>query len=78
MRGVWPQEERRELRERGVTYALGASEALPDGPNVVTIPSLAEVRTDKRAFSEATRKIHHETNPLNARCILQWHLATVR
>ena len=64
----------RELRDlRGVTYALGASEALPDGPNVVTIPSLAEVRTDKRAFSEATRKIHHETNPLNARCILQWH-----
>jgi uncharacterized radical SAM protein YgiQ len=64
----------RELRDlRGVTYTLGASESPPDGPDVVTIPSLAEVRTDKRAFSEATRKIHHETNPLNARCILQWH-----
>jgi uncharacterized radical SAM protein YgiQ len=63
-----------ELRDlRGVTYALGASEALPAGLDVVTIHSLAEVRTDKRAFSEATRKIHYETNPLNARDILQWH-----
>ena len=64
----------RELRDlRGVTYALGASESPPEGPNVVRIPSLEAVRTDKRAFSEATRKIHHETNPLNARHILQWH-----
>jgi uncharacterized radical SAM protein YgiQ len=64
----------RELRDlRGVTYALGASESPPEGPNVVCIPSLEAVRTDKRAFSEATRKIHHETNPLNARHILQWH-----
>ena len=64
----------RELRDlRGITYALGASESPPDGPDVVCIPSLEAVRTDKRAFSEATRKIHHETNPLNARHILQWH-----
>ena len=64
----------RDLRHlRGVTYALGASESPPDGPDVVTLPSLAEVRTDKRAFSIATRQIHHETNPLNARHIVQWH-----
>jgi uncharacterized radical SAM protein YgiQ len=64
----------RALRDlRGVTYALGAREAPPSGRDVVTIPSLTAVRTDKRAFSEATRKIHHETNPLNARSILQWH-----
>ena len=64
----------RTLRDlRGVTYALGASETPPSGLDLVTIPSLAAVRTDKRAFSEATRKIHHETNPLNARGILQWH-----
>jgi uncharacterized radical SAM protein YgiQ len=64
----------RDLRDlRGVTYALGASESPPHGPDVVTIPSLAEVCADKRAFSEATRKIHHETNPLNARRIVQWH-----
>lgn len=64
----------RELRDlRGVTYALGASEPPPSGPDVVTIPSFEEVRADKRAFSEATRKIHHETNPLNARRIVQCH-----
>lgn len=64
----------RHLRDlRGVTYALGASESPPSGPDVVPIPSLEEVRTDKRAFSEATRKIHHETNPLNARRIVQYH-----
>jgi uncharacterized radical SAM protein YgiQ len=64
----------RDLRHlRGVTYALGASESPPDGPDVVMLPSLAEVRTDKRAFSIATRQIHHETNPLNARHIVQWH-----
>src|SRR6266700_443596 len=58
----------RTLRDlRGVTYALGASEAPPSGLDLVTIPSLAAVRTDTRAFSEATRTIHHETNPLNAR-----------
>src|SRR6266853_6068609 len=64
----------KDLRDlRGVTYALGASETPPRELDLVTIPSLAAVRTDKRAFSEATRKIHHETNPLNARSILQWH-----
>jgi uncharacterized radical SAM protein YgiQ len=67
-------EDVKGLRDlRGVTYALGAREAPPSGRDVVTIPSLTAVRTDKRAFSEATRKIHHETNPLNARSILQWH-----
>ncbi len=64
----------KELRDlRGVTYALGASEVPPKGSNVVCLPSLAAVRTDKCAFSEATRLIHHETNPLNARHLLQWH-----
>jgi len=64
----------RTLRDlRGVTYALGASETPPSELDLVTIPSLAAVRTDTRAFSEATRTIHHETNPLNARSLLQWH-----
>jgi uncharacterized radical SAM protein YgiQ len=64
----------RTLRDlRGITYALGASETPPRGHDMVTIPSLAAVRTDTRAFSEATRTIHHETNPLNARSLLQWH-----
>ncbi len=66
-----------DLRDlRGVAYALGSSESPPTGRSgwdVVTIPSHDEVRSDKIAFSEATRMIHHETNPYNARVVVQWH-----
>jgi len=56
---------------RGVAYATGASESPPsDG---LVIPSYDEVRTTKRAFAEATRLIHLETNPYNARRLIQWH-----
>jgi uncharacterized radical SAM protein YgiQ len=62
----------RELRDmRGVAYALGASEQPPD--DALVLPSFAEVRRNKRAFAEATRRIHHETNPHNARRLVQWH-----
>ena len=36
-------------------------------------PSYEEVRSDKRAFAEATRIIHNETNPFNARRLVQRH-----
>ena len=36
-----------------------------------SLPSFEEVAADKRAFSEATRDDPHETNPFNARSILQ-------
>jgi uncharacterized radical SAM protein YgiQ len=62
----------KDLRDtRGVTYALGASETPPG--DVVELPSFEEVRDDKRAFAEATRIIHNETNPFNARGLVQWH-----
>ena len=60
----------RDLRNmRGVAFALGASETPPgDG---LTLPSFEAVRDDTRAFAEATRMIHDETNPYNARRLVQ-------
>ncbi|HVE11763.1 MAG TPA: YgiQ family radical SAM protein, partial [Elusimicrobiota bacterium] len=58
---------------RGTAHALGASEKAPEGPDVVRIPSFEEVRSDAEAFLEATRRIHHETSPFNARTIVQRH-----
>ncbi|HVR73596.1 MAG TPA: YgiQ family radical SAM protein, partial [Planctomycetota bacterium] len=63
---------------RGVAYALGASEEPPGEPGAVTIPSFEDVQSDPLAFSAATRRIHHETSPFNARTIVQWHGARGR
>ncbi len=63
----------RDLRNmRGVGYRLGASET-PPTENTITLPSFEEVTRDKRAFCDATRIIHHETNPHNARRLVQYH-----
>ena len=62
----------KDLRDmRGVAYALGARETAPD--DALEIPSYEEVVADKLAFAEATRRIHDETNPYNARTITQRH-----
>jgi len=62
----------RDLREmRGVAYVLGASEAPP--ADALELPSFDEVRDDKLAFAEATKRIHNETNPYNARRLMQRH-----
>ncbi len=69
----------RELRDlRGVAYVLGAreSEALPAKPQAaesILLPSFEEVAADKRAFVEATRLIHVNTNPYNAKTLVQFH-----
>lgn len=64
----------KDLRNmRGVAYCLGASESAPEGAGVVALPSFEEVKQDKRAFAEATRRIHLETNPYNARILTQDH-----
>jgi uncharacterized radical SAM protein YgiQ len=74
---------------RGVAYALGAREssplpagsasdgeaappALPAGDCIV-LPSFEQVKADKIAFVEATRLIHINTNPLNAKTLVQYH-----
>ena len=62
----------RDLRDmRGTAYALGASEQPPE--DALVLPSFEQVRSDKPAFAEATKQIHNETNPFNARRLVQWH-----
>jgi uncharacterized radical SAM protein YgiQ len=62
----------KDLRDmRGAAYALGASETIPT--DALTLPSFEEASTDKYAFAEATRIIHNETNPHNARQLIQKH-----
>ena len=55
----------------GVAYALGAKEEPP--ADALELPSYEEIKEDKRQFAMATRRIHQETNPLNARRLLQRH-----
>ncbi|MDR3634869.1 MAG: YgiQ family radical SAM protein [Isosphaeraceae bacterium] len=62
----------RDLRDmRGVAYALGAKETPP--ADALVLPSYEDVKADKRQFAVATRTIHQETNPLNARRLVQYH-----
>jgi uncharacterized radical SAM protein YgiQ len=78
----------RDLRSmRGVAYALGAAETpsaeqaeelLPGALRVspgemAVLPSYAQVRADKLTFAEATRVIHVNTNPFNAKTLVQYH-----
>jgi uncharacterized radical SAM protein YgiQ len=66
----------RDLRDlRGLAYMLGAREArewaVPT--DAVVLPSFEEVKADKLAFAEATRLIHVNTNPFNAKTLVQYH-----
>ncbi len=58
---------------RGAAFVLGASDQPPEGPEVVVLPSYEKVKESKEAFAEAARLIHLETNPHNARTLVQWH-----
>jgi uncharacterized radical SAM protein YgiQ len=64
----------KDLRDmRGVAYCLGASEHPPADGSILTLPNFEQVASDKLAFAEATKIIHNETNPYNARRLVQWH-----
>jgi len=64
----------KECRDlRGVAYALGASEIVPAGDDVVELPSYETVKADKDAFLKAAHLIHRETSPFNAKTITQRH-----
>ena len=66
---------------RGVAYLLGTKEQLPPHEwhdaacdnKTVAMPSFEEVKADKVAFAQATRILHHETNPKNGRRLTQLH-----
>lgn len=63
----------RQIREvRGTAYWLGASET-PSLDTAVMLPSFEEVAADKRAFARMTHLAHLETNPYNARRLIQGH-----
>jgi uncharacterized radical SAM protein YgiQ len=62
----------KDLRDmRGVAYVCGAKDNLPE--DALELPSFEQVRDDKWAFAEATKIIHNETNPYNARRLIQRH-----
>ena len=41
--------------------------------DAIVLPSYEEVKADKHKFARATKIIHQETNPLNARRLVQFH-----
>ncbi len=62
----------KDLRQlRGVVYALGASETPPG--DAVVLPSYEKIKSSKDEFLEATRLFHRETNPWNAKTLVQFH-----
>ena len=65
----------KDLRDmRGVAYALGASESQQVSlADTIVLPSYEEVKADKKLFARATKIIHQETNPLNAKRLVQFH-----
>ena len=63
-----------DLRDmRGAAFCLGAKEYPPAGDDIVTLPCYEEIKSDQRAFAKATRLIHLETNPYNAKTLVQYH-----
>jgi uncharacterized radical SAM protein YgiQ len=78
-RGLAAGKTVKELRDlRGVAYRLGASEPPPTGagpccPDTIELPAYEHVVADKLAFCDLTRISHLETNPHNARRLVQRH-----
>jgi len=76
-RGLSAGKTVKELRDlRGIAYRLGASEPPPTGPgggaaDTIELPDYDAVSKDKLAFCEMTRISHLETNPHNARRLVQ-------
>jgi uncharacterized radical SAM protein YgiQ len=57
-------------RAEADAFCAYPSERVSDG-RVVVLPSFAEVREDKHKYALASRTLHFETNPYNARPLLQ-------
>jgi uncharacterized radical SAM protein YgiQ len=73
-RGLDAGQTVKDLRDlRGVAYRLGASEPPPTGADTLELPAYEAVATDPLAFCDMTRISHLETNPHNARRLVQRH-----
>jgi uncharacterized radical SAM protein YgiQ len=73
-----PIERIRDVRGTAFFVNAGEAEAFASYPSdrvsdgrVVVLPSFAEVTEDKRKYALASRTLHYETNPFNARPLLQ-------
>jgi uncharacterized radical SAM protein YgiQ len=74
VRGLAAGKTVKDLRDsRGVAYRLGASEPPPAGPDTLELPTFEAVAADPLAFCEMTKISHLETNPHNARRLVQRH-----
>lgn len=56
---------------RGVAYCLGASEEPPE--DSLELPSYEAICESKTDFAIATKMLHNETNPYNAKRLVQYH-----
>jgi uncharacterized radical SAM protein YgiQ len=54
-------------------FSLNRSLALAAGKDAIILPSYEAVKADKPTFAEATRLIHINTNPYNAKTLVQFH-----
>jgi uncharacterized radical SAM protein YgiQ len=71
--GDWYQPVLRRLRsERGIAY-VGDKEGTRELPHRLTLPSFEEVRDDKKKFARAAYHIEIESNPYNAKTMVQYH-----
>jgi uncharacterized radical SAM protein YgiQ len=61
------------IRARSVSDGLARPVANAPGSDMLILPSFEDVKSDKSAFVEATRIIHINTNPLNAKTLIQFH-----
>lgn len=67
----WADVHAEVKRLRGIASVIGANEAAPEG--AIELAPYETVSTDKAEYARASRKFHLETNPLNARPIVQKH-----
>ncbi|HEY1584179.1 MAG TPA: YgiQ family radical SAM protein, partial [Polyangia bacterium] len=79
--------ELRDIRGTAVPVSKVQAEALAQNPSqhaadgkVVVLPPFEDVRADKKKYAFASRTLHYETNPYNARPLMQrdrWDLGGV-
>ena len=55
------------------TQTLSLVKRLPRGRSVIRLPSFEKVRNDRVLYAHASRVLHLETNPGNARALVQHH-----
>jgi uncharacterized radical SAM protein YgiQ len=62
-----------DFKARSVSDGSATPVAHAPGSEVIFLPSYEQVKADKLAFVAATRVIHINTNPFNAKTLVQYH-----